>query len=117
MIICFDIDDTITKWNSNRDYVNFEPITEMVDAVNSLYDEGYTIHLFTSRGMTSIGPDRIKEEIVPPLLENLKKIGLKYHKLITHKPPYDLIVDDKAMSPQDFTKWFKNRLNIDRMVE
>lgn len=107
MRYCFDIDDTITKWNDNRDYENFEPDLEMVRIINSLYDQGHYILLFTARGMTSVGPDKIESEIVPPLVKNLKKIGLKYNKLLTHKPVYDIIIDDKAMNPVDFKKLFE----------
>lgn len=102
MKLCFDIDNTITVWNSNRDYENFKPDTEMVSMINKLYDEGHEITLYTARGMGSVGPGRIATEIVPLLLKNLEKIGLKYHNLLTHKPVYDWIIDDKAMAPDTF---------------
>lgn len=102
MRICFDIDNTITRWNSNRDYENFVPDTVMVSMINKLYDEGHIIVLYTARGMTSCGPGRISVEIVPGLVKNLEKIGLKYHELMTHKPAYDWIIDDKAMRPDTF---------------
>lgn len=103
---CVDIDDTITYWNDNRDYENFEANTEMVRMINSLYDLGHHITLFTARGMTSVGPDKITSEIVPALISNLKKHGLKYHELITHKPSYDFIIDDKALTPNMFKKLY-----------
>lgn len=102
MKLCFDIDNTITLWNSNRDYENFRPDTEMVSIINKLYDEGHIITLYTARGMGSVGPGRIAAEIVPLLIKNLQKIGLKYHELLTHKPVYDWIIDDKAMRPDTF---------------
>lgn len=102
--LMFDIDNTITKWNDNRDYTNFEPIPKMVEVINKLYDDGHHIALFTARGMTSVGPDRIESEIVPALIENLSKIGLRYHELITHKPSYDLFIDDLAIDPNSFVK-------------
>lgn len=100
--IFFDIDDTLTVWNPNRDYENFEPIPEMIEKVNELYDLGFEITLFTARGMTSCGPEKISTEIIPGMIKNLEKNGVKYHNLITHKPSYDLMVDDKALSPKDF---------------
>lgn len=102
MKFCFDIDNTITFWDNSRDYPNFKPYQPMVDKINKLYDEGHHITLFTARGMTSVGPEKISDEIVPGLLENLDKIGLKYHELITHKPYYDFIIDDKALTPKEF---------------
>lgn len=102
MKLCFDIDNTITAWDNDRDYENFRPDTEMVSMINKLYDEGHEITLYTARGMGSVGPGRIATEIVPLLLKNLEKIGLKYHNLLTHKPVYDWIIDDKAMAPDTF---------------
>ncbi|QHR70759.1 capsule biosynthesis protein [Escherichia phage dhabil] len=100
--LCFDIDNTITIWNHDRDYENFKPDTEMVSMINKLYDEGYEITLFTARGMTSCGPGRILVEVVPALVKNLEKIGLKYHNLLTHKPSYTFIIDDRAIRPDHF---------------
>ncbi|QPI13806.1 capsule biosynthesis protein [Serratia phage 4S] len=102
MKLTFDIDETITQWDDNRDYENFVADKEMVSYINSLYDQGHTITLYTARGMGSCGPGRIAIDIVPSLIKNLEKIGLKYHELLTHKPVYDWIIDDKAMTPQRF---------------
>lgn len=113
---CLDIDNTITLWDNSRDYENFKPDQEMVDIVNSLYDQGHHITLFTSRGMTSVGANKIDTDIVPPLLKNLEKIGLKYHELITHKPVYDWIVDDKAMNPQEFKDAFNNNVLLSKQA-
>lgn len=103
--LCVDIDNTITLWDDNRDYENFKPDAEMVSMINALYEQGHHITLYTARGMGSVGPGRIAQEIVPRLLINLEKIGLKYHELLTHKPVYDWIIDDKAMSPNEFKRY------------
>ncbi|ADG59983.1 phosphoheptose isomerase [Acinetobacter phage Acj9] len=103
---CFDVDNTITAWCLKRDYENFKPDTQMVEMINALYDQGHHIVLYTARGMKSVGPGRIATEIVPSLVKNLEKIGLKYHELMTHKPLYDWIIDDKAMDPQTFKDHF-----------
>lgn len=102
MKLVFDIDNTITRWDDSRDYVNFVPDEVMVKYINDLYDAGHTIVLYTARGMTSVGPSNIDKEIVPSLLTNLDNIGLKYHELMTHKPSYDFIIDDKALRPDEF---------------
>lgn len=102
MHITFDVDETITKWNNDRDYENFVADEEMVKFINKLYDEGHIITLYTARGMRSCGPGKIAVEILPGLIKNLRKIGLKFHNLLTHKPYYDWIVDDKAMRPDEF---------------
>ncbi|QJT71745.1 hypothetical protein TH1_061 [Shewanella phage Thanatos-1] len=98
----FDIDNTITAWNPDRIYESFQAIPGRVEAINALYDQGHRITLYTSRGMNSVGPENINQLIVPRLEENLKKIGLKYHELRTHKPVYDYLVDDRAMRPEEF---------------
>lgn len=99
---CVDIDNTITKWDDSRDYENFKADKQMVRIINDLYDKGHHITLFTARGMTSVGPGKIASEIVPALIKNLESIGLKYHELLTHKPVYDWIIDDKAIDPFRF---------------
>ncbi|AHY25009.1 phosphoheptose isomerase [Pectobacterium bacteriophage PM2] len=100
--LCFDVDDCITVWNHDRDYANFKADPEMVANINALYDEGHHITLYTARGMKSVGPGRIAIDILPGLLQNLSNIGLKFHELLTHKPVYDWIIDDKAMRPDEF---------------
>lgn len=108
MHLCFDIDNTITVWNSDRIYEDFKPVPGMVEIINELYDEGHEITLFTARGMTSCGPGRILVEVVPGLVKNLEKIGLKYHNLLTHKPSYDFIIDDRAIRPDRFKEMVEN---------
>mgnify|MGYP001359638697 CR=1 FL=1 len=100
--LAIDIDNTITHWDDSRDYENFVPDEQMVKVINSLYEKGHEIVLFSARGMGSVGAGRISIDIVPALIKNLDKIGLKYHELITHKPKYDFIVDDKALRPDEF---------------
>ena len=101
----FDIDDTICN-NKNRDYENAEPIKEVIDKTNYLYDNGATIKLYTSRGMVSCNGDL--EKIIAKnkdILEKwLKKNKIKYDELIFGKPLGDLYVDDKAMNVSDFKK-------------
>ena len=47
-----DIDDTIST-TINRDFVNSIPNIEVINKINSLYDNGWTIILFTARGAKS----------------------------------------------------------------
>lgn len=101
----FDIDDTICN-NKNRDYENAEPIKEVINKINYLYDNGATIKLYTSRGMVSCNGD-IEKIIIKnkSILEKwLKKSKVKYNELIFGKPLGDLYVDDKAMNVNDFKK-------------
>ena len=46
----FDIDDTICR-TINAKYSESKPIKQRIKIVNSLYDEGYYIKIFTARYM------------------------------------------------------------------
>jgi ribonucleotide monophosphatase NagD (HAD superfamily) len=92
---CFDIDGTLCEQKS-KDYSLARPFPERVAKVNSLYEQGNTIILFTARGSQS-GIDWTKVT-----LAQLKSWGLRYHELITGKPHADVYVDDKAVNPEHF---------------
>lgn len=99
-IFVIDIDDTISKWNNNRDYLNFEPIYQVIDKINELYEFGHTIILFTARGMLYYNGDLelIEKNNRKPLERWLSKNNVKYHSLIFGKPYADYYVDDKNLS-------------------
>ena len=103
--LVFDIDDTICN-NKNRDYENAEPMVEVINKINYLYDNGAKITLYTSRGMVSCNGDL--EKIIAKNSDILKrwleKNNVKYNELIFGKPIADLYVDDKAINVQDFIK-------------
>lgn len=97
MIYCFDVDGTICNLTEDFGYEYAQPIQEMVDEINRLYDEGHTIKIFTARGQLS-GVDWEKFT-----KEQLKVWGVKYHEYYT-KPAGDFYIDDKAMTPEEFLK-------------
>ena len=104
MRFVIDIDDTISEWNDNRDYLNFVPKQKTIDKINQLYDVGHYIILFTARGMMSenkrIG--YINKFIKPPLEQWLEKHNVKHHELIMGKPSGDYYIDDKNLSIDQF---------------
>ena len=108
----FDIDDTICN-NKNRNYINAEPIMDVIRKINYLYTNGATIKLYTSRGMVSCNGDL--EKIIAKnktILETwLKRNKVKYHELIFGKPLGDLYVDDKAMNVRNFINEEFKQLN------
>lgn len=93
MKYCFDLDETLCLTPKSRDYSKAVPLHKMIDDVNSKYDAGHEITIFTARGSTS-GKD------YHHLNENqLFEWGVKYHHLIdTGKPSYDFFIDDKAIN-------------------
>ena len=97
MIYIFDIDGTVCSLVSGDRYDLAKPMPDRIKKINSLYDNGHNIKMFTARGATT-GKDWTD------LTENqLSKWGLKYHELIMNsKPEGDLFIDDKAINAQDF---------------
>ena len=88
----------ITSIKENNDI----GIEESINQINSKYDEGHEITLYTSRGTLS-GTDWFDFT-----LNQIQSWGIKYHKLKLGKPAYDLFVDDRAISN---TEWYE-RENI-----
>lgn len=50
--IVIDVDGTICR-AVDRDYANALPITPVIDKINDLFASGYTIILYSARGMNS----------------------------------------------------------------
>lgn len=105
--IMVDIDETISYYEGKRSYDLAKPIQENVDLVNQLYDEGCYIIMWTARG----GSESSKKAgrcYYDFTLEQLKSWGVKFHELSTGskgnyiKPAFDLVLDDKAMSIEQF---------------
>jgi hypothetical protein len=92
-----DIDNTIF-YTFKSDYKNARPITDRINRINTLYDEGHTIIYWTARGGNS-GIDWTNFTV-----EQLNKAGCKYTKIWMNKPSYDLWIDDKALSDSEFFK-------------
>ena len=98
MIICIDIDETICVSPEDRNYANATPFPDRISIINQLYDEGNTIVYWTARG-TGSGIDwRTVTEA------QFEKWGVKYHELRFGKPIYDLFIDDKNISSEEFFK-------------
>jgi hypothetical protein len=104
-IICFDLDNVICtniKYK-NKDLINYnksKPIKKSVKIINQLYNHGYIINIFTSRGMTRYNGDLsiINKKLKKLTTCQLNKWKVKYHNLIFGKPSYDLFIDDKSLN-------------------
>ena len=102
MRYCFDIDGTICSTNCH--YKEAKPYKDVINKINSLYDSGNSIILFTSRGSGSgiDWYDFTKEQV--------DSWGVKYHELLLGKPQYDIFIDDRAINNKE---WYKeNNLEI-----
>lgn len=99
---CFDIDGVIMNLTPNNDYTLAKPIDNTVELINSLYDSGHYIIIFTARGyVTKINWEELTKR-------QLKDAGLKYHELIFGKPAADYYIDDRMIELIDIEKFFFN---------
>ena len=99
----FDIDGTLCSLTDGH-YEDATPYQDRINKVNSLYDEGNTIVLFTARGMGRT-ENRSKEAIrmfFDMTLEQVNSWGVKHHRLILGKPSGDHYIDDKGINHEDF---------------
>tara|TARA_Y100000310_G_scaffold337768_2_gene425714 strand:- start:53 stop:538 length:486 start_codon:yes stop_codon:yes gene_type:complete len=96
-----DIDETICFYPDKRRYDLAEPSLENIAKINKLHDEGWHIIYWTARG----GSEKSKTAgrcYYDFTWEQLLSWGCKFDDLSTGtkgkhmKPPYDLVVDDKA---------------------
>ena len=93
---CFDLDNTLCITNRNE-YDKSKPKKNAIKTVNHLYEQGHIIKINTARYMGR-SKDQIsnKRKIYLKISKQLKKFGIKYHKLFISKPSADIYVDDKA---------------------
>jgi hypothetical protein len=99
LVIYVDIDDTICRHAKDSiwgDYSTAFPITERIEKINKLYDEGNEIHYWTARG-TVTGVDWYLITA-----NQLKEWGAKFHRLSMGKPAYDLFICDKAINSDSY---------------
>tara|TARA_B100000131_G_scaffold281902_1_gene288775 strand:- start:13 stop:360 length:348 start_codon:yes stop_codon:yes gene_type:complete len=99
----FDIDGTICT-NSDGDYENAIPLLNRIQLVNSLYDQGHTIHFHTARGMGRSDNSQIFAErlLLKFTKKQLDSWGVKYHRLFMGKPAGDIYIDDKGEKDENF---------------
>ena len=105
MRYCFDIDGTICTTDCH--YKDAKPYKEVIKKINSLYNSGEYIILYTSRGSGS-GIDW--KEFTQKQVDGW---GVKYHELLLGKPQYDIFVDDRAINNKD---WYKKN-NIEELLD
>lgn len=111
-IIAFDLDDVICfrpdgyEHLGPEKYLYCQPYDETIELVNSLYDDGYKIIIYTARGMSQFAGDIIEiySKLYNQTNEQLKSWGLKYHQLVMGKMHYDVLIDDKVLNSQNIDK-------------
>jgi histidinol phosphatase-like enzyme len=111
-IIAFDLDDVICFRSEDYEdlgpskYSYCQPYQEAIELVNSLYDDGYKIIIYTARGMTQFGGNvtEIYSQLYSKTIKQLDSWGLKYHQLVMGKIHYDVLVDDKVLNSNNIVK-------------
>tara|TARA_Y100000310_G_scaffold313583_1_gene362087 strand:- start:1028 stop:1444 length:417 start_codon:yes stop_codon:yes gene_type:complete len=96
-----DIDETICFYGEKRRYDMAIGHMANIAKINDLYDQGWKIIYWTARG----GSEKSMKEgrcYYDFTWKQLESWGCKFHELCTGtkgkylKPPYDLVIDDKA---------------------
>ena len=110
--IAFDLDNVLCHRQNEFEklgplkYDYCIPNEKMIELVNSLYDEGYKIVIYTARGMLQFNGNvtEIYSQLYAKTLKYLDDWGLKYHQLVMGKIYYDILIDDKAVNSLNITK-------------
>lgn len=105
-LIAVDLDDTLCYRPSGIEdlgqdkYKQCKPILDNIEYVNELYDAGNEIVIYTARGMYTFNMDvaKVYANLYESTCKQLQEWGIKYHRLIMGKQPYDFLLDDKALS-------------------
>jgi len=107
-IYCFDLDNTLCT-SKNGQYSNSKPKKEAIKSLNYLFERGHVIKIYTARYMGRNNDNiKNKKEIYNKVSKQLKKFGIKYHKLFISKPSADIYIDDKSFGYSN--KWIKDFL-------
>ena len=104
-IYCIDIDGTLTEPHDGSPW-DAVPRMDRIARVNEWYNNGYTIYLMTARGFIH-STSRYPQDITSQQAEadyhcrsrteaQLKKWGVKYHKLFFGKPRANKYIDDRG---------------------
>ena len=94
---CFDIDNTICKTSLSK-YNSSKPDKNAIEMINKLYEKGHIIKINTARYMGRNKDDikKSNKQGYKKTFNQLKKWGLKFHKLFLNKPSSDIYIDDKS---------------------
>lgn len=94
--ILVDLDGTICA-TSGDDYEHATPMFRRIEQLQQLHRQGHHITIWTARGSGTGEDHRALTE------QQLERWGVPYDELsVGEKPVYDLIVDDRAIHPDNF---------------
>lgn len=105
--IVIDLDGTLTIQESGKSYPDLIPNYLVVNRLQEYKDLGFTIVIYTARGMRSheksVG--RINSMVLPSIIEWLNKYEIPFDEIHVGKPWSGFkgfYVDDRAIRPSEF---------------
>lgn len=98
MKIAVDLDGTLVEDKPSDQIYDAKGLPEMVELINSLFDAGHYIIIYTARGMRRFNGQAhlIPFEYFEKTKRQLDSIGVKYNTIVFGKLDYDLLIDDKV---------------------
>jgi hypothetical protein len=102
MRICFDLDNTLVTYPIiPGDYRTVRPITNMIELLRKMKEEGHTIIIHTARRMVThrhnVGA--VIRDIGRITMDTLDEFNIPYDELLFGKPIADMYIDDRAVNP------------------
>ena len=93
--IAFDLDNTLCtsiRRYHPEDILKVKPRKKMLEIIKQLKEKGHKIMIFTRRNACGKNARKLTKQW-------LKKYDVPYDKLITKKPHFDILIDDRAYNP------------------
>lgn len=93
--IGFDMDNTICtsiRRNHPEDILKVKPRENVIKIMRELKNKGHEILIFTRRNACGKNARKLT-------IQWLRKHDIPYDKLITNKPHFDILIDDRAYNP------------------
>lgn len=94
-VVAIDIDNTICtsiRRFHPEDILKVKPRPKILKIIKELKQRGHKILIFTRRNACGKGARKLT-------IQWLKKHKIPYDKLITNKPHFDILIDDKSFNP------------------
>ena len=107
--IAFDLDNTLCisiRKNHPEDILKLKPIKKILNIIKELKKHGHEIVIFTSRDTCDKNARKLTEQW-------LKKYKIPYNKLITNKPHYDILIDDRVFNPHQSSFINSRRIELE----
>lgn len=103
-LLVIDLDGTLCEQTAGGDaYWTAKPNWPVIEKVRKLFESGWHVTIYTARGMrTFLGGREAKRAYGKKTRKWLRDHDVPYHRLKFGKPPADLYIEDKGMTPDEF---------------